>query len=103
MPRFLSRLLVLCFLGLSAYGNTITVNGFNDVLSNSDGVCTTREAVLNANFDNGACTACAAGWGAHVINLPAGTITFTIPGFQEDAGLAGDLDVWDSVTINGNA
>jgi len=103
MPRFLSRLLVLCFLGITAYGNTITVNGFNDVLSNSDGVCTIREAILNANFDNGAWTDCAAGSGADVINLPAGTITFTLAGFQEDAGLAGDLDVWDSVTINGNA
>ena len=103
MRRSLSVPLLLSLLSLPAYSNTITVNGFTDALSNSDGVCTIREAVLNANFNNGAWTDCAAGSGHDVINLPAGTITFSIAGMQEDAGLLGDLDVWDSVTVNGNA
>ncbi len=103
MRRALSLLVFLSLLSLPAYSTTITVNGFTDALSNADGVCTIREAVLNANFNNGAWTNCAAGSGHDVINLPAGTITFSIAGTQEDAGLLGDLDVWDSVTVNGNA
>lgn len=102
MRRSLSLLVLGSLLSLSAYSSTITVNGFTDALSNGDGVCTIREAVLNANFNNGSWTDCAAGSGADVINLPAGTITFAIAGTQEDAGLLADLDVWDSVTINGN-
>jgi VCBS repeat-containing protein len=103
MRRSLSLLVLLSLLSLPAFSNTITVNGFTDALSNSDGVCTIREAVLNANFNNGAWTDCAAGSGHDVVNLPAGTITFSIAGTQEDAGLLADLDVWDSVTVNGNA
>ncbi len=103
MRRALSLLIFLSLLSLPAFSNTITVTGFTDALSNSDGVCTIREAVLNANFSNGALTDCAAGAGPDVINLPAGTITFSIAGMQEDAGLLSDLDVWDSVTVNGNA
>lgn len=103
MRRNFSRLVLVSLLSLPAYSNTITVNGFTDALSNSDGVCTIREAVLNANFNNGAWTDCAAGSGPDVINLPAGTITFSIAGTQEDAGLLADLDVWDSLTVNGNA
>lgn len=80
---------------------TITVNGLGDSLA-TDGVCTLREAVLNANNDAATYPDCAAGSGPDVINLPAGTITLAIPGVQEDAGLKGDIDVHDSVTINGN-
>src|SRR5438067_7959375 len=45
----------------------------------------------------------AAGSGADVINLPAGTITLTINGRNEALSATGDLDVLDSLTINGNA
>jgi hypothetical protein len=81
---------------------TITVNGLGDVLA-TDGICTLREASINA--DNNAATwpDCAAGSGADVINLPAGTITMAIPGVQEDSSLTGDIDFHDSVTINGHA
>ena len=103
MRRSLSLFVLGSLLSFPAYSSTITVNGFTDALSNADGVCTIREAVLNANFNNGSWTDCAAGSGADVINLPAGTITFSIAGTQEDSGLLADLDVWDSVTINGNA
>jgi hypothetical protein len=108
VPHPMRRSLSLLILGtvlsaFSANANTIIVTGFTDSVSNSDGVCTIREAVLNANYDNGAWTDCAAGSGHDVIQLPAGTITYSIPGWQEDAGLLGDVDVWASATINGHA
>ena len=85
-----------------SFASTITVNGFGDVLA-TDGVCTLREAILNANGNAAAWPDCAAGSGADVINLPAGTITMAIPGIVEDGGATGDFDVIDSVTINGSA
>jgi Bacterial Ig domain len=83
-------------------GNTITVNGLGDSLA-TDGVCTLREAVVNSNNNAATYPDCAAGSGADVINLPAGTITMAIPGLQEDHSLAGDYDFHDHVTINGHA
>ena len=95
----LALALVLSAPGL--FAATITVNGLGDVLA-TDGICSLREAVLNANHNAATWPDCAAGSGADVINLPAGTITMAIPGFQEDFGLTGDYDVADSVTINGH-
>src|SRR5262245_1887222 len=94
--------LSLALFAPAVLANTITVNGLGDSLA-TDGVCTLREAVLNANNNAATYPDCAAGSGADVINLPAGTITMAIAGFQEDFGLTGDYDVHDSVTINGNA
>jgi hypothetical protein len=84
------------------FAATITVNGLGDVLA-TDGVCTLREASINANNNAATWPDCTAGSGADVINLPAGTITYAIPGVQEDSSLTGDIDFHDSVTINGNA
>jgi CSLREA domain-containing protein len=61
----------------------------NDGTCDSD--CSLREAIIAAN----------ANAGADVITLPAGTYTLTIRGAGEDAGATGDLDITDSVTING--
>lgn len=94
--------LALVLIAPALVANVITVNGLGDVLA-TDGICTLREAVLNANHNAATWPDCAAGAGADVINLPAGTITMAIPGFQEDFGLTGDYDVADSVTINGHA
>src|SRR5687768_11600945 len=99
----LPAVLVLAFV-LSApllVANTITVNSLGDSV-NTNGNCTLREAILNANNNAATCADCAAGSGADVINLPAGTIVMLLPGLQEDSGLIGDFDVWDSVTINGH-
>jgi hypothetical protein len=90
-----------------ARANTINVNGLGDTLAN-DGTCTVREAFINANNDAATWADCAAGSGADTINLPAGTITFTIPntpsGFaQDEVNLRGDLDITSSLTVNGNA
>jgi CSLREA domain-containing protein len=57
--------------GSSAQAATITVNGLGDTLGNN-GVCTVREAIINANNNAATWPDCAAGSGADVINLPAG-------------------------------
>ena len=69
--------LVLSLVTLSlpaTLANTITVNGLGDVLA-TNAVCTLREAIINANNNAATWPDCAAGSGADVINLPAGTIT----------------------------
>jgi hypothetical protein len=109
--RFSLRLILasLC-LGLLAVtavqANTITVNGSGDTRAN-DGVCTIREAVINANNNAATWVDCAAGFGADVIKLPAGTITISIPNTPayysaEELNVKGDLDLTSSMTIDGN-
>jgi hypothetical protein len=87
--------------------NTIAVTGFGDTLSNN-GFCTIREAIINANNNAATWPDCAAGSGSDVINLPAGTITLSIPNtpsgvIAEELSLKGDLDITNSLTINGHA
>jgi CSLREA domain-containing protein len=92
--------------GVAARANTITVTSTADSATNGDGTgCTLRKAIINANNNAGTFSDCAAGSGADIINLPPGTITFTIPsaGFDDDNPATGDLDIFDSVTINGDA
>ena len=85
----------------AALAATITVNSLGDALT-TNGQCTFREAILNANNNAATWPDCTAGSGADVIDLPAGTITMAIGGIVEDNGATGDFDVHDSVTINGN-
>lgn len=104
---FMLAILTAAFLGPTVNAASINVNGFGDTLNN-DGVCTIREAIINANNDAATWTDCAAGSGSDIINLPAGTITLSVatPGGQfaiEDLCITGDLDVLSSMTINGNA
>jgi CSLREA domain-containing protein len=54
-------------------------------------LCTLRDAIIKAN----------ATVGTDTITVPAGTYTLTIPGQGENAAATGDLDITDSVTING--
>ena len=72
-----STVLLLVVIAPFVCANTITVTGTGDSLSNN-GVCTLREAIINANNNAATWTDCAAGSGADVINRPAGTITLTI-------------------------
>ncbi len=92
--------------GSSAQAATINVNSTADALT-TNGQCTLREALINANNDAATWPDCAAGSGVDTINLPAGTITFAIanlsPGEFEDQNLRGDLDITSSMTINGNS
>ena len=55
------------------------------------GVCTLRAAIQEAN----------ALAGADVITVPAGTYDLTLTGPNEDSAATGDLDIQESVTING--
>ena len=92
-----------------ALANTITVTTTADTLV-TDGNCSIREAIINANNDAATWPDCAAGSGADTIVLPAGTITFAIPNpptspccLDSDQQAAwGDLDILSSMTIIGN-
>lgn len=111
-PRLLLRLgVALIFIGagalIPAHANTITVSGLGDTLANN-GVCTLREAIINANNNAATWADCTAGFGADVIKLPAGTITLAIsnspsPFSAEELSVKGDLDITSSMTIEGNS
>lgn len=87
------------WLARPAQAANITVNTTADEL-NADGDCSLREAVQAANTD-AAVDACAAGSGPDTITLPAGTLTLSIAGQDENVNAAGDLDVTDTLTVNG--
>src|SRR5258706_8106416 len=93
--------ILLVVLSMATFANTITVTGHGDTLS-TDGVCSIREAMVNANDNAATWPDCAAGSGADVINLPSGTITMSVAGRFEDHAVTGDLDVRDSLTVNGD-
>ena len=80
-------------------GNVYTVNSTADlpdadlgdgVCAASNGACTLRASIMQANFTAG----------ADVITLPAGTYLLTRSG-DDDQGVLGDLDVTDGLTISG--
>jgi hypothetical protein len=93
----------------TALAGTITVDTTSDTLA-TDGQCSIREAVINANNDAATWPDCAAGAGIDTIVLPAGTITFAIPNpttspccLDSDQQAAwGDLDIISSMTIVGD-
>ena len=85
-------------------GATFTVNSAVDAVDAApgNGICATtgpgqpcslRAAIQEANARPGTDT----------ITLPAGIYTFGIAGAGEDAGATGDLDVTETLTINGQA
>jgi len=82
-----------------AHAAGIVVTTTDDEL-NADGDCSLREAIQAANT-NAAVDACAAGSGADIITLPAGTYTLTIPGTVENANATGDLDIRTDLTLQG--
>jgi CSLREA domain-containing protein len=82
------------FLSLSpfALANTYVVTKTTDTNDGAcDADCSLREAIIAANANPG----------ADIITLPPGNYVLTIAGANEDAGATGDLDITDSVTING--
>jgi len=96
-----------------AMGNTastITVTTTADTLA-TDGACSIREAIINANDDAATWPDCAAGNGDDTILLPAGTIAFAIANpasspanfDSEQQAAKGDLDITSSMTIAGDA
>jgi CSLREA domain-containing protein len=92
-----------------ALASTIVVTTTADTLL-TDGNCSIREAIINANNDAATWPDCAAGSGADTIVLPAGTITFAIPNPPSSPCCAdsdqqaawGDLDILSSMTIIGD-
>jgi uncharacterized repeat protein (TIGR01451 family)/CSLREA domain-containing protein len=84
---------------IAAQSTIITVVTSDDEL-NSDGDCSLREAIVAANSDI-AVDNCPAGSGVDTIVLPEGTFTLTVAGIGEDAAATGDLDITESVNING--
>jgi CSLREA domain-containing protein len=82
-----------------AQAATITVNTTADEV-NSDGDCSLREAIVAANTDT-VVDACPAGSGADTVNLPAGDYVLTLAGTGENAGLTGDLDITEDLTLDG--
>lgn len=96
-------LLLILFVPIAQAQTTINVNSTADVLSD-DGECTLREAILNANSDSDTTDGdCPAGTGKDTIVLPAGRFVLEIGGIFEDGGSFGDLDIWDSVIIQGQS
>jgi uncharacterized repeat protein (TIGR01451 family) len=81
-----------------AIGVTIVVTEMNDAINAVNGCasstapCSIRDAVIYAN----------ATAGDDIITLPAGTITLSVSGSDEDAATLGDLDITESVAINGD-
>lgn len=84
-----------------AQATAIAVTGNHDTIA-ADGFCTLREAVVAANT-NAAVNECTAGEaGLDVINLQATTYNIaTAAAAGDTTGVNGDLDVIESVTING--
>jgi CSLREA domain-containing protein len=94
--------------GLPAMAVTITVTTTADEV-NTNGQCSLREAIINANNDDqSGSTDCAAGSGADTIVLAAGQ-TYTLSkdtdggGHATDSGADNDdLDITSAITIQGN-
>ena len=100
-------LIVLASLSLASFtaslhAATITVNSTDDDdPAVPDGDCTLREAIIAANT-NVAVDACTQGdAGSDTITVPAGVFLLSRTGTGEDASDAGDLDVTESLTLNG--
>ncbi len=86
----------------SSYSQDFTVNSIVDspdaipgdgICDDGSGVCSLRAAVMESN----------ALGGNHIINVPAGTFTLTIPGANEDISGTGDLDVNSNITLIGDS
>jgi CSLREA domain-containing protein len=91
---------VFLFAALDASAATFVVTNTTDagdatpgdgICSWMTGICTLRAAIQESNA-----------WpGADVIQIAAGTYTFSIAGAGEDLAVTGDLDIRDTVTIEG--
>lgn len=77
----------------------ITVTTTADEL-NSDGDCSLREAVRSANL-NTSVDGCSPGAAVDTITIPGGTFTLSVAGINEDFAATGDLDLTESVNLNG--
>lgn len=107
--RFIFSMVVMIVLLVGAFwqpqrtwAGTIVVNTPADELDGSpgNGHCSLREAITNANLNNGAQADCAPGTGDDIITLPADV--YTLEGDpNENGNESGDLDIQGTLTING--
>ncbi len=101
VPRAIATSVILAILATRAHAATISVTTTGDDLGFGNlGTCSLREAVIAANGDR-AVDGCAAGSGADLIELPAGTFRLAIAGRGEDGAATGDLDLASDVTVRG--
>jgi putative Ig domain-containing protein len=100
-PLLRTILFLACLLGSSwASAATFSVNSYLDsvdvtpgdgICADSDGLCTMRAAINEANDLPG----------PDLILAPPGTYAMSIGGADEDLGLTGDLDIFSDVTLIG--
>jgi CSLREA domain-containing protein len=76
---------------VSTTADTQDASAGNGVCADSNGACSLRAAITEAN----------ALTGADIITLPAGTYTTTLPVTGEDVNAGGDFDITSPMTING--
>ena len=95
--------IIVASLGLPLRAADIEVSTTLDELAD-DGYCSLREAVIASNTDSASgvmAGECVAGSGTDTIILQAETYNLTRGGGGEDASMVGDLDILDSVRIQG--
>jgi CSLREA domain-containing protein len=84
----------------TACAATIAVTTTADQFNSDPAACSLREAIWSANHDLALqAPGCAAGSGADVITVPAGTYNLSIAGANEQGDARGDLDVTAPVAI----
>lgn len=101
----LANIAFLAFLTLSAAAAesraaTIRVAA-GEVAIGANGLCSLREAIVNANNNAATHIDCAAGSGDDTIVLPAGIYTTDQGAAGEDFSVTGDLDFRSNIIING--
>jgi CSLREA domain-containing protein len=69
----------------------VDTNPGDGICATASGKCTLRAAIMESNI----------GATPDTINLPAGTYILSLPGSGEDASASGDLDINDTLVING--
>lgn len=107
LKKFLTLLTVILFTGSLLLGTAAPARAATSIVvtTTSDQygtgtACSLREAIVAANTDK-TFGGCPAGSGVDSIEIPAGNYQLTRTGSGEDSSATGDLDIRESVTING--
>ena len=104
MHRTVLSACVVLLLSSSLSADVLEVEGPQDSLAGAPSVnhCTLRKAIINANNDAATYPQCRAGNGIDtIVFISPMTVTFALAGISEEGGLTGDLDITESVIIDG--